>query len=94
MYWDATHVEALDDYTIRAELADGQQGVFDMKPYLEHGVFRELQDPAYFRQVRIDLGAVTWPHGQGIAPETLYEAVSGQTTEWTVAEQPHDESRH
>ena len=42
-----------------------------MKPYLERGVFRELKDERYFRRVGILYGAVTWPHEQDIAPETL-----------------------
>jgi hypothetical protein len=61
----------LDDYEIYVELEDGRKGVFDLKPYLNHGVFRELQDKKYFDQVGIVFGAVTWPHEQDIAPETL-----------------------
>lgn len=71
MYWDVTTVRPLDDYEIYVELEDGRKGVFDLKPYLNHGVFRELQDKSYFSQVYIMFGAVTWPHEQDIAPETL-----------------------
>ncbi len=71
MYWDVKRVRALDDYEIFVELEDGRKGVFDMKPYLNHGVFKELQHEDYFSQVGIVLGAVTWPHEQDIAPETL-----------------------
>ncbi len=91
MYWDVQRVEPLDDYRIHVELVNGSQGTFDMRPYLEHGVFRELKDPDYFRQVRVVLGAVTWPHGQDIAPETMYAAVSGEKAEWIVAERTHSE---
>lgn len=71
MYWDVTSVRPLADYRIQVEIKDGRRGVFDMKPYLDHGVFRELRDIAYFNQVGISFGAVTWPHEQDIAPETL-----------------------
>jgi hypothetical protein len=30
-----------------------------MKPYLDHGVFKELKNEAYFRRVGIVHGAVT-----------------------------------
>ncbi len=40
-------------------------------PYLDHCVFCELRDVHYFNRVGIVLGAVTWPHEQDIAPETL-----------------------
>lgn len=50
---------------------NGSKGVFDLKPYLGRGTLRELQDEAYFKQVGIFLGAVTWPNEQDIPPETL-----------------------
>jgi hypothetical protein len=91
MYWDVVDVEPLDDYQIRVHLENGREGVFDLQPYLEHGVFQELKDPAYFRRVSIVLGAVTWPNGQDIAPETLYAEVTGEpVTDWVVAEDPND----
>jgi hypothetical protein len=64
-------VEPLPDYQILVEIADGRKGLFDLKPYLDHGIFRELRDVAYFNQVGLLFGAVTWPHEQDIAPETL-----------------------
>jgi hypothetical protein len=52
--------------------ANGEQAVFDCRPLLEFGVFRELQEEAYFRQVRVEGGTVVWPHEQDICPDTLY----------------------
>lgn len=71
MYWDATFVKPLSDYRIYVEVEDGRKGIFDMKPYLDRCVFRELKDIHYFNQAGILFGAVTWPHDQDIAPETL-----------------------
>ena len=71
MYWDVITVKPLSDYRIHVELQDGRKGVFDLKPYLNHGIFSELKDIHYLNQVGIVYGAVTWPHGQDIAPETL-----------------------
>ena len=71
MYWDVKIVKPLSDYRLYLEIQDGRTGVFDMKPYLDTGVFQELKDVRYFNQVSIVLGAVTWPHEQDIAPETL-----------------------
>jgi hypothetical protein len=74
--WDVTSVKPLDNHRIYVELADCRRGIFDLTPYLNHGVFRELQDPVYFRHVGIEFGAVTWPHDQDIAPETLIEEIT------------------
>jgi hypothetical protein len=71
MHWSVTSVQPLTDYRILVETEGGQRGIFDLKPYLDFGVFRELRDPNYFKQVGILFGAVTWPHEQDIAPETL-----------------------
>lgn len=71
MYWDIKTVKALPDYLIYVELESGQRGIFDLTPYLDHGIFSELKNPAYFHQVEIAYGAVTWPNAQDIAPETL-----------------------
>lgn len=71
MHWDTKVVRPLPDYRIYVELENGQRGVFDLKPYLDRGMMRELRDEHYFRQVGIVFGAVTWPHEQDIAPDTL-----------------------
>ena len=71
MFWNVKNVTPLPNYRIRVEIEDGRIGVFDVTPYLEHGVFTELQNVDYFNQVGIQYGAVTWPNEQDIAPETL-----------------------
>ena len=71
MYWDVKYVKPLVDYRIYVEIDDGRKGVFDLKPFLDLGVFRELKDVFYFNKVGILFGSVTWPHEQDIAPETL-----------------------
>ncbi|SJM91268.1 conserved hypothetical protein [Crenothrix polyspora] len=71
MYWDVKIVKPLADYQLYVEVEDGRCGVFDVKPYLDKGVFRELKNIYYFIQVDILFGAITWPNEQDIAPETL-----------------------
>lgn len=71
MYWDVKTVKPLPDYRLYVEIEDGRKGVFDLKPYLDCGVFRELRDVGYFNRVGIQYGALTWPHEQDTAPETL-----------------------
>ncbi len=74
MYWDAKSVTPLADYRIYVELENGRRGAFDLKPYLDRGVMRELRDVHYFQQVGIVFGAVTWPHEQDIAPILCWRA--------------------
>ena len=61
------------DHTLTIVFTNGETKRFDVKPYLEKGIFQELQDPGYFRTVRPFLGSIQWPHGQDFCPDTLYE---------------------
>lgn len=61
-----------DDHSLLLVFNDGSHRLFDVRPYLDKGIFVELKNLAYFRQVRIAFGTVQWPHQQDIAPETLY----------------------
>jgi hypothetical protein len=68
------NVKPAADYRLRITFSDGKIGTYDCKPLLTFGVFRELSDETYFRQVRVEMGTVVWPHGQDICPDTLYLA--------------------
>ena len=75
MYWDVKTVKPRANYQLYVEIEDGRCGTFDVKPYLEFGMFRELKNSHYFNQVDILLGAITWSNEQDIAPETLLDGL-------------------
>ena len=64
--------KANDDFSLDLRFADGCVKRFDVKPYLNLGIFSELQDLDYFKQVSVAYGTVQWPNDQDISPETLY----------------------
>lgn len=68
-----TAVEAVEGYYVRVLFANGEQKLFDMKPYLDKGIFRELAVPAYFKSVHVCGGTICWPNEQDLCPDTLYE---------------------
>ena len=65
-------VIANEDYTLSITFGNGETKTFNMTPYLAFGVFGELKDKNYFRQVVPFMGTIAWPHGQDICPDTLY----------------------
>lgn len=81
MHWDVKRVKPKSDYKIYVELENGEKGIFDMTPYLDHGIFEALKDINYFNRVGVLFGAVTWPDEQDIAPETLIEEMLSVETE-------------
>jgi hypothetical protein len=66
-------VEPNRDHTLTIVFTNGETRRFDVKPYLDKGIFQELQDLGYFGTVRPFLGSIQWPHGQDFCPDTLYE---------------------
>lgn len=60
------------DYTLVLTFTNGEQRVFDVKPYLDKGFFRELRDMGLFMSVKSVLGTVQWSGGQDFCPDTLY----------------------
>jgi hypothetical protein len=65
-------VEAQTDYHLRLQFDNGEVRLFDVKPYLDKGIFTELQAIQYFRQVKPFFGGVQWPNEQDFSPDTLY----------------------
>lgn len=61
------------DYTLTLEFDNQEVKVFDVKPYLDKGIFRELREKAVFYSVRPFLGSVQWVGGQDFCPDTLYQ---------------------
>ncbi|MEI6647252.1 MAG: DUF2442 domain-containing protein [bacterium] len=71
MYWDVKKVVAVQGCKLYLEMEDGRSGYFDVTPLLKNKFFWSLKDPNYFKQVKIVLGALTWPNEEDIDPEIV-----------------------
>jgi len=60
------------NHKLHLEFTNGERGIYDCSILLDFGVFKELRDLNYFKQVRVLDGTVAWPHEQDICPDTLY----------------------
>jgi len=69
---DVIEVEPLPNYTLRLIFEGGEVRDFDMKPYLDFGIFRDLRTETYFKEAYVEFGSIEWPEGQGLSYETLY----------------------
>jgi len=72
-----TTATVVGDHRLRLRFEDGLEGEIDFSDFRRDGLFAVLDDPTYFRQARIDheIGALSWPNGADIAPDTLYHWV-------------------
>ena len=83
---DITHIEYCRGSVYRLRFDDGLEGEIDFSEYLGRGpVFEAFADLSFFRKARLEAGAIGWPNGVDIAPETLYEKI--QNTNATVGGQ-------
>ncbi|MDY7012381.1 MAG: DUF2442 domain-containing protein [Cyanobacteriota bacterium] len=65
-------VEPLESYQLRLTFDNGEIRRFDVTPYLDKGIFTELQDVDYFQKVKLSFGSIQWPREQDFSPDTLY----------------------
>jgi hypothetical protein len=75
---DVAEVRAERNYRLSVKFFDGTAGTVDMSVLIHSpnaGVFASLADPARFAEVRIELGAVSWPCGPDLAPDAMYAAL-------------------
>ena len=61
-----------NDYTLTITFTNDEVKVFDVKPYLQIGIFKELKDLSLFNSVRPFMNSIQWINGQDLCPDTLY----------------------
>lgn len=69
-------VRALDDYELEINFDNGETRKFDVKPYLDRGVFVRLRDADAFRDVRAVAGSIEWGNGLDLSYDTAF--IEGQ----------------
>lgn len=60
------------DYTLTVTFTNGEIGIFDVNPYLNIGIFKELKDWSLFNTAKPFMGTVQWLHEQDLCPDTIY----------------------
>jgi hypothetical protein len=72
MYPSVKEVKPGNDYTLLLTFDNGDKRRFDMKPYLEKGIFRELKDISKFNSVHVSFDTIEWDNEADFDPEVLY----------------------
>ena len=67
-------VRPQENYCLLLTFENGEKRIFDLKPYLDKGVFTRLKNAALFKTARVVSGSVEW-HGEiDLSYDTLYLA--------------------
>ncbi|OQW39349.1 MAG: hypothetical protein A4S08_07345 [Proteobacteria bacterium SG_bin4] len=76
----------LTDYCLSVTCNDCTTGTIDISQLIfseKAGIFSALKDMQLFNQVRIELGALTWPNAADLDPVWMYEEI-GRARNWCV----------
>ncbi len=75
MFLHVAAIRNINPFELQLEFSDGAMKRVDLESELYGEVFAPLQDPTFFKQVKInpETGTIEWPNGADFAPEFLYE---------------------
>ncbi|MDP3914658.1 MAG: DUF2442 domain-containing protein [Bacteroidota bacterium] len=73
MYLSIKDVKPLENYLLLLTFENGEKREFDMKPYLDFGIFQELKDLRLFRTVKTSFDSIEWENEADFDPEILYQ---------------------
>lgn len=73
MYLGVINVVPLDKYQLELTFENNEKRIFNLKPYLETGIFSELADKNLFKSVFVSYDTIEWENGADLDPEILYE---------------------
>jgi hypothetical protein len=65
-------VNVLDDYRLLLTFSNNEKKIFNVKPYLTIGIFKELKAESVFNSAKIVDGTVQWSNNADFCPDTLY----------------------
>ncbi len=66
-------VQPTDDYKLILTFSNGEMRLFDMKPYLNKGIFIELLNLSMFNTAHVSFDTVEWDNHADFDPEVLYK---------------------
>jgi len=73
MYLAIKDVKPLDNYLLHLTFENGEKRLFDLKPFLDFGIFQELKDLRLFKTVRTSFDSIEWDNEADFDPEILYQ---------------------
>ena len=84
--WRIRAVSVLAAYRLAVTFRDGRTGVADCASVVTSsnpGIYAPLANPEFFSQVKIELGALSWPNGADLDPAWLYDNMADEKS-WSV----------
>ena len=78
-------VEAIAPLTLLVRFDDGVEGKVRFEESYLNNIWAKLRDPAYFRQVGIKHGAVSWPDEEpDMCPDSMHAEIVKHGGNWVL----------
>jgi hypothetical protein len=84
--WRIKALSVLPDFRLAVTFCDGRNGIVDCSAIQNSsnpGIYAPLADADFFAQVKLELGALTWPNGADLDPGWLHVELA-DTKSWSV----------
>ncbi len=84
--WRIKAVSVLSDFRLAVTFCDDRNGIVDcsaIQNCSNPGIYASLAEPSFFAQVKLDLGALTWPNGADLDPGWLHSELAYKEL-WSV----------
>jgi hypothetical protein len=82
MFPRVKRVRHICDYRLELSFTDGTTRELDFRQRIagRGGVFSQLEDVEFFKQVQVDPegGTIVWPNGADFCPDVLYSLATGR----------------
>jgi len=72
MYPTIKEVNPQANFQLLLTFDNGEKKIFDMRPYLDLGIFQELKDINLFQTVKKSFDTIEWANEADLDPEILY----------------------
>ncbi|MBS3916531.1 MAG: DUF2442 domain-containing protein [Sulfuritalea sp.] len=86
--WRLRAIGVLPSWRLAVTFNDGLTGTIDLGELVngpDAGVFEPLRDQDFFAQAFLVCGAIAWPNGADLAPETMHEEIRRNGT-WRLTD--------
>jgi hypothetical protein len=72
MYLAVIDVKALENYRLLLTFENNEKRVFDVRPFLNQGMYSELKDKKLFQTIHTSFDSIQWANQLDFDPEFLY----------------------
>lgn len=88
MYPSVKNVTPIEGYRLSIDFDNGEQGILDMEPYLDFGIFQRLRERNAFIRVRVSFDTIEWDSGIDLDPEFVYNKSKRSAAQQGVTTDP------